>query len=113
MAGSRETSFIQIQWTCASIEEAKKICFPLVEQRKVACVSIFPQIESIYVWEGKVVASTEVKVFLKTTKERFAQIQSYILDHCSYRVPEILVFPILDGNPSYLQWMAEATTEQT
>ena len=101
-------TFIQIQWTCSTVEEAKKICSSLVERRLIACANIISNVESIYLWKGEVETSSEVKVYLKTVDEKFSAIQAYILEHCSYEVPEILKVAVLDGNPTYLQWLEES-----
>lgn len=100
---------IYIFWTCRDKTEAKKIVHELLNKRLIACVSIFPEVESIYRWEGKIEESQEVKVILKTQLTHFDAVQSYIQTHCSYEVPEILQVDIAQGNPSYLSWVAEET----
>lgn len=102
--------YIQIEWTCSSLEEGRKIARDLVDQRLVACANLVPHIESIYHWEGKVEADQEVKVLLKTESVHFEAIKSYIETHASYDVPAILVFSIEEGNGNYLRWLSEAVT---
>ncbi len=104
-----ETGVIYIFWTCRDRQEAKKIIHGLLDQRLIACASIFPEIESIYRWEGKIEEGREVKVILKTTLKHFDPIRSYIQTQCSYEVPEILQVDIAQGNPRYLSWVAEET----
>jgi periplasmic divalent cation tolerance protein len=96
---------IQIQWTCASAEEARKIAYALVEKKLAACVNILPTIESIYLWKEKVETSSEVKVFIKTVKELFPQVSRYIGEHCNYEVPEILFFEVDAVTESYEEWL--------
>lgn len=100
---------IYIFWACQDHQEAKKIIHGLLDQRLVACASILPAVESIYRWEGKIVESQEVKVILKTPLMHYHAIQSYILNHCSYEVPEIVQVDINQGNPSYLSWIFQET----
>ncbi len=100
---------IYIFWTCRDKVEAKQIIRALLEKRWIACASIFPEVESIYRWEGKVEESVEVKVILKTEDQHFDAIQSYIQSHCSYEVPEIIQVNIAGGNPGYLSWVREET----
>lgn len=100
---------IYIFWTCASKEEAKKIISRLIEKRLVACASIFPGIESIYRWEGKIQHSSEVKVILKTESKHFDPICKYILEKSSYKVPEIVQVEVSKANPKYLAWILEET----
>ncbi len=97
---------IYVFWTCRDKDEAKRIVRELLDQRLIACASIFPEIESIYRWEGKVEESREVKVILKTLQKCFAAVQEYIQSHCSYEVPEILQVDVEQENPAYLAWVA-------
>ncbi|MCI0381918.1 MAG: divalent-cation tolerance protein CutA [Chlamydiae bacterium] len=105
----KETNMIYIFWTCQNKSEAKKIIHGLLEKRLIACASIFPEVESIFRWEGKIEESIEAKVILKTLIDHFEAIQSYIIANCSYEVPEILQVDITRGNPRYLSWIAEET----
>lgn len=98
-------SYVQIQWTCNNIEEARKISQELVKKKWVACANILPHVESIYYWNGKIAEDSEVKVFFKTRDEYFVKILDYIIQHGSYDVPEISKIPILEGNPEYIRWL--------
>ena len=100
---------IYVFWTCRDKQEAKKIVHGLLDKRLIACASIFPEIESIYRWEGKVEESREIKVILKTLPKHFEAAQSYIQTHCSYEVPEILQVDVAQGNPDYLSWIVQET----
>ncbi len=98
---------IYVFWSCRDKTEAKKIIHQLLDQRLIACASIFLEVESIYRWEGKIEESMEVKVVLKTGSEHFDAIQNTIQTQCSYEVPEIVQVEIAQGNPRYLSWIAE------
>ena len=107
---THQTKLIYVFWTCRDKQEAKKIIHELLDQRLIACASIFPEVESIYRWEGKIEESREVKVILKTTLKHFDAVQSYIQAHCSYEVPEILQVDIAQGNLRYLSWVVQETS---
>lgn len=98
---------IYIFWTCENLAEAKKIAKGLVEKRLIACASIFPSVESIYFWEGKIEESKEAKAILKTKNEFFDDVRNYILKHGSYETPEISAVKIEMANPDYLKWLDE------
>lgn len=101
------SDFIEIQWTSGSIDEARKICRFLVEEKLVACAQIIPWIESIYLWNQQLETTQETKVLLKTRKEHYEQIQNVIIKNCKYQVPEILSTSIHQINSSYQDWMEE------
>ena len=98
---------IYIFWSCRDKSEAKRIAYQLLDLRLIACASIFPEVESIYRWEGTIEESKEVKVILKTDSKHFDAIQRTIKAQCSYEVPEIVQVDISRGNPHYLSWIAE------
>ena len=100
---------IYIFWTCRNKEEAKKIIFGLLDKHLIACGSIFPEMESIYRWSGKIEEGTEVKVILKTESKHFDPICNYIVEKGSYEVPEVLQIDILKGNSRYLSWVKKET----
>ena len=94
--------------SCASEEEAAKIANYLVEKRLAACVNIFPQVRSIYRWQGKVESATEWLLLVKTTVERFPQVRAAIRTLHSYELPECVAIAIEDGSAPYLQWIEES-----
>ncbi len=96
---------IYIFWTCRDLTEAKTIIRGLLEERLIACASIFPKVESIYRWQGKIEEGQEVKVILKTAEHRFEAIERYVKERCSYEVPELLQVDIAKGFSSYLSWI--------
>lgn len=101
---------IYIFWTCRDEQEAKTIIHGLLEKRLIACASLLPKVDSIYTWKGKIEQSTESKVILKTQAAHFQCVKNYILQHCSYEVPEIAQVDITQGNPGYLAWIVDVTS---
>ena len=102
--------YIQIYWTCGSLDEARQTSRFLVEQRLVACANIIPWVESIFLWDEQLDTAQETKVLFKTTKDRFESVKKALLSRSKYEVPEILMIPILGGNEEYLDWVAQNTT---
>ncbi len=100
---------IYIFWTCRNKTEARTIARALLDQHLIACATLFPEVESIYRWEGTIEESQEVKVVLKTQAKHFEAVRSYIEAHCSYEVPEILQIDIVQGNPRYIAWVSSET----
>ncbi len=100
---------IYIFWSCKDKPEAKKIVHKLLEERLIACASIFPEVESMYHWEGKIEESKEVKVILKTDPKHFDAIQQIIKTQGSYEVPEIVQIDVVRGNPNYVSWVVQET----
>jgi periplasmic divalent cation tolerance protein len=95
--------------TAPSIEEAEKIAASLLEKHLVACVNIFPEIRSLFWWEGELCKEKEVFLMAKTTTNLFDDIAQEVRGLHSYDVPEIIMLPIQAGTQKYLDWIKEVT----
>ena len=94
---------------CPDVEVADRIARTIVEQRLAACVNRLAPVESVYRWQGTVERATEVPLLIKTTRERYAEIEQAIRALHPYEVPEIIAMPISAGLASYLRWVADET----
>lgn len=92
-------------------DAARRIARVLVEERLAACANIFPQIESIYRWKGKIEETREVLLLIKTTIGKYQQLEQRIRALHSYEVPEIIALRLHDGLPDYLNWIEQSTQE--
>jgi periplasmic divalent cation tolerance protein len=89
--------------------EGQLISDKLLQERLAACVNIIEGVKSCFWWEGKIDSSSEVLLVVKTQKKLFARLQKCVKTHHSYTVPEIIAFPIVEGNPEYLKWIKDST----
>lgn len=94
--------------TTPNNEEASRIAEALVSERLAACVNIIPAIESIYRWEGKVTRDSESLMIIKTTDERYAELELRVKQLHSYATPEAVAFKIERGSSEYLVWLRES-----
>ncbi len=106
------TDKIAILCTCSSDEEGLKIARLLVEKRLAACVNIIQPVRSIYRWQGKVEDAPEVLLVIKSRRPLFEELRKAIATAHSYQVPEIIALPIIDGAPSYLDWIDAETAPE-
>lgn len=81
----------------------------LVEERLAACVNVWPPMESIYRWHGKVERAAERQILIKTTRLVVEDLVARVKSLHPYDVPEVLVLPVTGGGAEYLRWVAEAT----
>lgn len=99
------SEFIEIHWTCGSLDEARKISRYLVQERYVACAQVIPWIESVYMWNNQLETSQESKVIFKTLAVNFEKVKEIILKNAKYELPEITFTTIDGGNADYLDWV--------
>lgn len=83
---------------------AQKVARSLVQQKLAVCVNIIPAVTSIYEWEGKIEAGSELIMMIKTSKDRLQAACAAIIATHSYQVPCIAEIPITSLNLSYEQW---------
>ena len=88
---------------------AETLAARLVEERLAACVNILAPCVSVYQWKGAVERADEVPLLIKTTEERYPQLESLICAVHPYETPEIVATPIVAGLPDYLAWVAAET----
>jgi periplasmic divalent cation tolerance protein len=107
MQGVVMTTFVEISWSAASIDEARRVSRLLVQQRLVASAQIIPWIESITLLDNKLETAQETRVLFKTLRDKAREVEEVIQKNSSYEVPEIVVTSIESANESYLLWMEE------
>jgi periplasmic divalent cation tolerance protein len=102
-------AYLVVFITTATYGEARKIADALVSQRKAACVSIVPSVNSMFRWKGKIEDTEESLLVVKTRAKLFNDVVSTVKGIHSYEVPEIIALPIVEGNPDYLRWIDKET----
>lgn len=88
--------------------EAEKVIRGALEARLAACAQRTP-IQSDYWWQNKLVHAHEVEVKFKTRGALVEALKAYILNNHTYKTPQIVVYEITGGNPSYLRWIDDET----
>lgn len=101
---------VQVTVTAASQEEAERLAEDAVARRLAACAQVQGPIASTYRWEGRIEHAAEWYCHLKTTRARAAAIAARVRELHSYRNPEIIALPIVEGSAEYLRWIASETT---
>jgi len=98
--------------TAPNKDEASRIASLLVTERLAACVNIISGVESVYRWQGEVTSDTETLMIIKTTGERYLELERRVKELHSYSTPEVIAFKIERGSNAYLQWLRESTSNE-
>ncbi|OQA57354.1 MAG: Divalent-cation tolerance protein CutA [Candidatus Omnitrophica bacterium ADurb.Bin277] len=94
----------------SNLKEARKIAGLLLFKKLAACVQLVPGMESHYRWKGKKETAGEILVLIKTRMSLYKKVESAILKHHPYEVPEIICLPVSKGSKVYLDWMSSETS---
>ncbi|MEI6224322.1 MAG: divalent-cation tolerance protein CutA [Deltaproteobacteria bacterium] len=92
--------------TTPTADVAAAIARTLVEEGLAACGNVVPGIRSIYRWEGKVQEDAEALLVIKTERRLVPELKLRLGELHPYQVPELLVLPVEDGLPAYLEWVS-------
>lgn len=86
-------------------EQALLLAREMVARRLAACVNVVPGIRSIYRWQGKICADGEYLLLIKTMAEEYEAVAATIRQLHAYELPEILAFPVQQGDARFLDWI--------
>jgi len=87
--------------------DAAALARALVEQRVAACVSILPEVRSIYRWKNAVEDDREQMLVIKTTAERIDALREALFAAHPYEVPEFVVLDA-DAQGPYADWLLDS-----
>ena len=73
-----------------------------------ACVSVLPEIRSVYTWQGVPQVEEEQQIIMKTTTDRVDALWEFLKSRHPFEVPEFLVIPVIDGSEDYLRWVEQS-----
>ena len=90
-------------------ETAFNLARELVHLRLAACANVLAPVTSFYRWEGKDQQATEYPLLIKSTHERYVELEEAIRKRHPYSLPEIVAWPIELGLAGYLRWVEEET----
>ena len=92
--------------TCASLYESEKMAEQILNNKLAACVQI-EKIKSLYLFKGKIENADEYRLTIKTTQDKYKQLEQFIHSHHSYEIAQIVAFKIKKGSEDYLNWLAD------
>ncbi len=95
---------IIVVFSTVSPDKSELLAKNLLDMRIVACVNVMP-VRSYYRWKGESCDEPEHLLIAKTTKEKADEVIRTIKSLHPYEVPEIIVLPVMDGYPPYLEWV--------
>ena len=80
----------------------------LVHEGAAACVTVLPEGESVYRWEGAIEQARERQLIVKTTCDMVDLLRRRVGDLHPYDTPEFLVLRVAGGEERYVAWIRDA-----
>ena len=101
------TQYIQVSVSTPTEKMAVEIAKLVIIRRVAACAQVSGPIISFYNWKQSMEQSEEWKVTIKTSEERFKEVETSIRIVHSYDVPGIIATPLIRVSEDYADWMDE------
>lgn len=106
-----EKKYCVVSTTVDTEDAIHKLANLVIESRMAACAQISGPVKSIYWWDNKKEQAEEWTCSFKTTVDQYPNLEKVIREHHPYDVPEIILTPILNGHPDYLEWISAETNQ--
>jgi periplasmic divalent cation tolerance protein len=100
-------SILIVTTTLPTMDAARLLGQQLIDERLAACVQIQGGVQSIYRWDGKVCNDTEVLLSAKTVTTQWNSIETFIMTHHPYQLPEIIALKPAEYSQAYGRWVNE------
>lgn len=96
---------LMVGWTTtANRDDATRLADAIVCRGLAVCVQIDGPIRSTYQWNGKPESAEEFRLTLKFLESQQTNLESYVLQHHPYEIPEWVVVRAENVGEKYLSW---------
>ena len=93
--------------TAGNKNEARMIGKALIHSKLAACVNIIDNMNSLYMWDDHLQDDQEAILIAKTVQDRVSELIEKVKSIHSYDCPCIVSLTVSDGNPAFLDWIAD------
>jgi periplasmic divalent cation tolerance protein len=105
------TQVWQVQVAAPSKEVATQLARSAVEARLAAGGQVVGPVTSVFWHQGEFGTGEEWQVILKTTDERYPQLEKHLVERHEWTNPEIIAIPLAAGLAPYLDWVERTASE--
>ena len=109
---AEDSKAVVIYTTFPDKETARSIANSLIQEKLAACVNIFPDMLSIYEWEGKVEEASEISAIIKSHKDIAEKLMAKLKEHHPYDTPAIIKLSVNDCDRAFVDWLQKQTSIQ-
>ncbi|MFI7085553.1 divalent-cation tolerance protein CutA [Streptomyces anulatus] len=99
------TECVQVSTATETREQAIALAGGAVQQRLAAGAQIVGPVVSVFWHLGQYGTGEEWQVLLKTTTERYAELEAHLLERHPWDNPELCAVPIVEGADRCLEWI--------
>jgi periplasmic divalent cation tolerance protein len=97
--------FLQVSTMTDSRDAATALANSAVAARLAASAQVLGPVTSVFWHKGEFGTGEEWQVVLKTTADRYTELEAHLLTQHGWENPEVTAIPLAAGSASYLAWV--------
>jgi periplasmic divalent cation tolerance protein len=105
------TEYLQVSTTTETRDAAVALAASAVKAKLAASAQVQGPVTSVFWHLGQYGTGEEWLVLLKTTAERYAQLEKHLVDNHPWDNPEVTATAISAGSAPYLDWVSRAVAD--
>lgn len=106
------SDFVQVYTATETREAAVALGRSATQARLAAGVQVVGPVVSLFWHLGEFGEGEEWQVIFKTTADRYAELETHLLEHHPWNNPEITAVPITAGARGCLDWVRQTVAEE-
>jgi periplasmic divalent cation tolerance protein len=103
--------YLQVSTTAGSHETAATLARAAVTAKMAASAQVQGPVDSFFWHQGESSEGREWQVTLKTTAQRYPELEALLLREHAWDNPEITATPLVHGSASYFAWIDRTVTD--
>jgi periplasmic divalent cation tolerance protein len=104
------TEYVQVSTATETKEQAIALAGPAVQQRLAAGAQVIGPVTSVFWHLGEYGTGEEWQLLLKTTADRYPELEAYLLEQHPWDNPEVCAVPIVLGAERCKTWIRESVS---
>lgn len=102
------TDYVQVSTATETKEQAIALAGPAVQKRLAAGAQIVGPVTSVFWHLGEYGTGEEWQLLLKTTADRYPELEAHLLENHPWDNPELCAVPIVLGAERCKAWISES-----
>ncbi|WP_405784144.1 divalent-cation tolerance protein CutA [Streptomyces sp. NBC_01378] len=104
------TDYVQVSTATETKQQAIDLAGRAVKERLAAGAQIVGPVTSVFWHLGECGTGEEWQLLLKTTGDRYPELEAYLLEHHPWDNPEVCVVPITAGAERCKKWISDSVS---
>jgi periplasmic divalent cation tolerance protein len=100
------TDYVQVTTATETRDEAVRLARSAVAARLAAGAQIVGPVGSVFVHLGELGEGEEWQVILKTTADKFEELETHLITAHSWEKPEVVAVPFVAVSKPYGEWIS-------